>query len=451
MRSSLVVLCAVLTIAGCREGDGPADPSVTDARVYLASSPNGAQIIVDDRNTGQTTPDTVALRRGDRSVVLRLDSAGFTYEYAFILEVERTDEVGEVTLPLGVRCLTAGGTCFQAARRHRDAANLRFATSAVGSLFHWGGSGSGIFWPAATQNSYASAGIPLFGAEFDGDSAGMGMYDQALLVGRPAPRVTVSGGGFRLEQEAWVLPQPAGLSSPTSLRGILIGQEIIGRDDIEGVLVLRLTYRNVSDDPLVHLFAPHIPDAAVTYTNAWIGFALDADIGAAADDWLSYDADMDMVFAYDADFATAFVGADADAPGLVGLRVLEAPAGTNVMLNSWSSGFDWNAGRSGEHAGFGMLSGSSVFAPAHAHTKIGHLPPAIGDIRMSVTAGPITLEPGAEVRIVIAVAVAPPVAGTFTSGVTVSPGDPLDTSRQLYNVAGILRARMTAAEALAGI
>jgi hypothetical protein len=76
------------------------------------------------------------------------------------------------------------------------------------------------------------------------------------------------------------------------------------------------------------------------------------------------------------------------------------------------------------------------------------MPPTTGDVRMSVTAGPLTLAPGDEARIVIAVAIAPPVGGTFTSGVVMQPGDPFDTSRPLYLTAADLRAKINAAAAV---
>ena len=447
MRRRIALFCMITLLAGCREGDGPADPSITDAQVYLTSSPNGADISIDNRATGQTTPDTVGLRRGDRAIALRLDTAGLTYSYGFILQVEDTDSVPLVEVPLGLQCLTSGGTCFQGARRHHDAAGIRFATSAVGSLFHWGGSGSGIFWPSSLQNSYASAGMPMFAAIADGDTLSLGMYDQSMLVGRPLPQATTAAGEFRLEQQAWILPPPSSLVRATALRGILIEEEVVARDDTEGVLLVRLTFRNVSDDPLVHRYAPRIPDAPVTYTDAWIGFALDPDIGSAGDDWLSYDVDTNTVFAYDSDFLAPFAGSEGNAPGLLGMRVLESPPGTGVMLNSWYNDFDWSAGRPGEQAGYGVLSGTREFGPEHPHPQIGHMPAVPGDLRMSVAAGPLTLAPGDDAQIVVAVAIAAP-AAPFTSGEVLAPGDPLDSGRALNSVAANLYARMLAAEGI---
>jgi hypothetical protein len=353
-----------------------------------------------------------------------------------------------VLLPVGMQCTAAGGSCFAAARQHNDAAGIRFAVSAVGSLFHWGGSGQGILWPSSSTNGYASSGMPIFAGLALDVPVALGVYDQFMLVGRPAPSLTRTGGLYRLEQRAWILPPLSGLVHPTTVRGVLIEEEVLAHDDLSGVIVMRLTFRNISDDVLVHRFASHIPAAPVTYTNAWIGFAIDPDIGSADDDWLSYDLDLDMVFAYDADFSESFAGPDAGSPGLLGMRVLEAPAGTSVMLNSWSVTGDWSAGSLTEENGYLILSGDASYEPDHAHPRIGHMPPDSRDVRMSVTAGPLTLAPGDEARIVVAIALAPPSSGTFTSGTVMAPGDPIDTGRPLYGVAANLRARMSAAETM---
>jgi hypothetical protein len=69
-------------------------------------------------------------------------------------------------------------------------------------------------------------------------------------------------------------------------------------------------------------------------------------------------------------------------------------------------------------------------------------------MRVSVTAGPLTLAPGEQAEIVLAVAFARPASGTYQSGTLVAPGDPFDTNRALYSIAALLRERMVAAQAL---
>jgi hypothetical protein len=460
MRRGTLYLLLLLLTGACRESDGPADPGANSPRILLTSSPNGAEITVDDRATGRTTPDTIQLRVGDRRLELRLDLADFSYTYSAILRVERSDEVPEIELPLALQCGTGTMACVTAARRYHDAGGLRFAASGTGSMFYATGTGQGVFYPAGTSNSYVSSGMPVIAARAStGDRpVANGVFDHHALAGRPIPLTTREGAAFGLTQQAWIAPPLNAALTANTVRAIEVRQQVIARDDVDGVLVVRVEFRNISDAPLIRAYAPHMPDGPVTYADAWIGYAIDADIGSAGDDWVSYDPAMDMVFTYDAHFSeAAFAGDAATAPGLVGLRVLRAPANTTVLLNSWrvcpsnqscSNAGDWVVGSLNEAKGHGMLSGSSVYAPAHADPRIGHLPPEPADLRMSVTAGPLTLAPGGSVEIVIALAIAPPRNGTFTSGSLASPGDPLDTGRALYQVAADLRDRMSAAEGL---
>jgi hypothetical protein len=79
---------------------------------------------------------------------------------------------------------------------------------------------------------------------------------------------------------------------------------------------------------------------------------------------------------------------------------------------------------------------------------VGHLPVSAGDVRIVATVGPLQLAPGDSARVVLAVALALPTPGTYTSGTSLPPGNPDDTNRQMYRVAGQLRDRLTAAAAL---
>jgi hypothetical protein len=119
--------------------------------------------------------------------------------------------------------------------------------------------------------------------------------------------------------------------------------------------------------------------------------------------------------------------------------MLEAPEGAIVVLNGWASqgagSADWFAGRSNERLGWNMLSGLRPFAPAHADRRIGHLPTAPGDMRLTVSAGPLRLAPGDSAAVTIAVMLAEPVPNTFTTGVQFDPGNPTDRTRTLYATA----------------
>jgi hypothetical protein len=92
-----------------------------------------------------------------------------------------------------------------------------------------------------------------------------------------------------------------------------------------------------------------------------------------------------------------------------------------------------------------MLSGLRPFAPAHADRRIGHLPMAPGDMRLSVSAGPLRLAPGDSAAVTVAVVLAEPAPNTFTTGVQFDPGNPTDRTRALYTTAQQLFARAAAA------
>jgi hypothetical protein len=452
MRVIGVMLAAAVLVGGCRESDGPTGPRTGGARVFITSEPSGARIIVDGDDTRQRTPDTVAGFSGEHDVQVRLDTAGVTYEYNVLISVDARDTVvHRVHGPLSRQCAFSLDLtdCYERLHKYRTGADIRFALNPLGSIFLHNGSGGGAFWPSATSNSYMSGGIPVFTALVSGRAVSLGAYDHGYLAGRPAPVSTSATGSATLRQPAWVLPPTRQhLALVATVRGIEIREEITTADNVSGVVLIRLTFRNITDTP-EYLVADPVLETGITYTDAYIGLALDPDIGEADDDWLSYDADLDMAFAYDARFAeSGFTGGSATAPGLVGLRALRAPIGTTVILNGWNNRADWIAGTTTEAAGFGMLSGRSVFEPAHEHPRIGHLPPEQGDLRLSVTAGPLTLAPGAQAEIVLAVAFAPPATSTFVSGTLVPPGDPLDVGRALYRIAAPLRERMVAAQSL---
>ncbi|HEY8509709.1 MAG TPA: hypothetical protein VIL32_15200, partial [Steroidobacteraceae bacterium] len=102
---------------------------------------------------------------------------------------------------------------------------------------------------------------------------------------------------------------------------------------------------------------------------------------------------------------------------------------------------DWAAGTLSERGGYSMLSGLRALQPDHPGQFIGHVPSAAGDYRMLVGAGPVTLEPGDSTAIMVAVIIAPPVEGEFTSGEAVPPGTPDATDRQILRIAGTLLER----------
>jgi hypothetical protein len=437
-RLGLTLLLAA-SLWGCREGDGPLVPG--DARVSVASDPPGARILLDGRHTGLRTPDTVRGLSRRHDVAARLDTLGIAY--GFLAQVVASaDELAEVFGPLVMRCGTE--VCWDQHHRLHSPFRIRFATNPVGALFLRAGRGGGLFWPAQSSHSYVSGGMPVFAALTDArDTVALGVYDQRYLAGRPTPTTTSDGARFDLTQSTWVLPPVEALTYRTA-RGIEVEQHASAVAAAEDVVIVRLVFRNISRSRAYRAVDPIVPSAGVSYDAAYIGFALDPDIGGPANDWVSYAPGLDLVFAYSSNLRVMEFGGDARAaPGLVGLRMLDAPDGATVVLNGWAHGggaghTDWRAGSANERAGWGMLSGLQPYAPAHAHRRIGHLPPVPGDVRISISAGPVRLHPGDEAEITFALLLAAPVPDTYTSGTPVEPGDPFDGARTIARVAGNL-------------
>lgn len=329
---------------------------------------------------------------------------------------------------------------------------MTFATNSLGATFLYDAGGDGLFYPKGTRNSYTSGGMPVFAATVGGDTLSLGVYDEPYLAGRPAPEESQPEGGLGWRETSWVIP-PFDLLQFATIRGLRIDQQLVSVPSLEGVAVLRIVFRNITADPLYSLVDPIIPTSGLVFNDVFIGYALDPDIGLATDDMLSYEPDLGMVFAYDSKFDEAgFDGGWNVQPALVGLRILETPPGTRIVLNGYANqqgvSLDWHAGDLSEPTGWGMLSGTIVYSPVSSDPRIGHLPPLPGDARIMVSAGPLTLAPGDSAAITLAVVVAPPVPTTFTSGQAVDPGDPLNPARQIHRVAGTLFQQAQAAEAL---
>ena len=462
MRRDLVLLLAGLAaVSGCREADRPAGP-VFGGRVAVDSDPQGAVIYVDTTRRAETTPDTLDdVPVGTRIIGAWRDSAGVQYGFAMRVEVPREGLV-EVSGPLLARCFDTG--CYADIVQQYTVNSMRFATTPTGRLFYVDGSDGGLYWPSTT-NSYLATGTPIFAGVSSATSreVATGAYayqiDETIyeyLAGRPAPQVEQTAEQFSLTQTSWVLP-PGTLVMASTVRGLEITQQVIGRADPDGVLLVRLTFRNITNDPLYRRMDP-VPEGGVTYTDAYIGFALDPDIGGAEDDLVSYDPSLGLAFAYDSDFKEpGFTAGWADRPGLVGLRLLEAPPGTSPLLTAWPRPADWYSGVIGpvdEEDGWWWLAGRqheiSGAYPDHPDGRIGFAPTSANDYRIAVSAGPLTLAPGDSARLTVAVVIAEPRAGTFTPGQPMSPGDPLDTSRAIYRVAEALRQRAIAAADLVG-
>jgi hypothetical protein len=441
--SKLVIVAALLLItAGCKDDGETLEPG-ENTRVEITSDPDGASIELNDVATGRTTPSTIFDIIGRQRILVRLDRDGIGYGYRTEVDV-RGDSLHRVTGPLMFRC--SNTICLLQASRNRDLGRLRISTQANGALFTKSGSGEGLLWPIGSSNSYASVGLPMIAMlSAARDTLALGIYDIDYLAGRPEPVLSTTTDRTTLLQSTWIVPPITVINSnmPT-VRGIEVEEELIGSPNSD-VAFLKLTFRNITDRESYRAADPVVPAGGLHFDQVYLGFALDADIGRADDDMVTYEPALEMVYTYDSNFLEEiFNSANAGMPGLLGLKLVQAPTGAvATVLNAWPSTFgvgsgDWSAGTNTERGGFSMLSGFRSLEPDHPGRLVGHAPTTPNDFRMSVSAGPVTLAPGQSASITVAIIIASPVAGEFTSGQTVAPGNPSVDDRQIRRVAGTL-------------
>jgi hypothetical protein len=436
MRRTLLLLTLVL--AGCQRGDAIFGGS-DDVRVLVLSDPPGARIVVDGRETGFHTPDTLRGLVGRHDITPRIDTGGVTYAYNARLSIPAEAGLTVVTGPLLLRCFEP--VCYERLSRFHTGNGFRMGVNPAGMLFHRTSSGgNGLFWPVESGDSYVSIGMPMIAGVLNGrDTVALGIYDTPYLAGRPFLQLDEGTDSLGVVQSTWIVP-PASLLARATVRGIEVREELLSDVSTPNAAVVRLVFRNNSADASYRTVDPVVGDNGATMTDVYIGFALDPDIGAINDDLLSYAPELDMVFAYDANFLeSGFSTARRARPGLVGLAVLESPAGSQIVLNGWpavaNNAADWVAGGSTERAGWYNLSGTRVFEPDHPLREIGYLPEQPGDIRISVSAGPLLLVPGDSAIITVAILFAEPMTGSYESGTVVVPGNPTDPARPLAIIA----------------
>lgn len=440
----LIAAAAVISAAisgGCVDSRSRPTAPVFGTLAVL-SDPSGADIIVDGRSLGTTTPDTVGgVPAGPHLLQLSLQigaSEFFAWEDSVVVPEERM---------LTVDAALEGGC-------HRDCPFLidvgridcRVNTAGdtcAGAFF----SQPALRWPGPTGGAYAAGGRLLVAAILGADAGDLAGDTVATQVFRLAwtgrrPVALSSGGGRQtLEREYWA----TGLFTGSSLLGLSVRETALAVDSagVEDVLFIHYQVENVSADERYRQLHPIIPPGGYTFGSLYLGFGLDADVGAAADDLGTVEPGLNLAFMYDADFSDAELGAAADRPALVGLVTLEPPAGAaERTLTLWRSADDWDNGSRHDFAWrllAGRLGAGDPIAD-HPSPDIGFQPTQPADYRLIEAHGPLQLAPGESVTLTVALVLAGPVAGSFTPGQLVPPGDPESATRQILAVAADLRA-----------
>lgn len=351
-----------------------------------------------------------------------------------------------------------------------------------------GATGIGAAWPATTTaDQYVSQGKLLvaatLGPDIGGSAAGAHVAMSLYEPGDYSPHVRlapVAGDSSRYFSEVWtdarhVPIYPA--STPTlgdlDRAGQNFGLSVrityaIPQNLPDGVLV-RYDLTNISATDSFRFVHPEEPAAGHTLQNVYLVPFVDPNIGASTAAALTGQAEVgddnatvfpqdSLLAAYDAAFSVpspnfSSSGGNQQRPGLVGLRLVQGPAGTSARALLLTNGNVLSyATPAAEATTFQYLTGGRANGIPAGCTAVGGSggvdallcsSETATDIRMGWSVGPIaSLAPGQSTSITVALIFASPVAGTFTSGTVVAPENSslASTTRQIYDVAGDLRA-----------
>jgi hypothetical protein len=443
-----LVLLACTGLFGCGDSSQPSGPAAT-VKIFVDSDPRGGTITLDGTATTQTTPDTLrAVTNADHDVGAQVTKNGLIYGSA--VHVTKGAIPASVILPLIARCGSV--SCVSSATSFTNSGAMKFGVNALGPLFtNNPTAGGGLLWPSTSHNNYASFGAPVFASIPTGSSTPVGLgvytytadYPVPYWAGRTIAPPLIDPLAIA-HPASWIVAPPAWQALNT-IRGLEIVQEVSASPLVSDALIIRVVFRNITNLASYRAVDPAVPSAGIIYDQAYLGFALDPDIGDPTDDYVTYAPNQNMVFAYDSDFRENAFEVDSDRPGLLGLQLLSAPAGTKVVLNSWPIAvgnvlLDWQPGNANESFGYNVLARTTtpLLQYTSSDTRIGNVGTTFGDYRMSVSAGPVRLAPGDSAVIKVAVMIAPPVQGTFVSTRDMPPGDPTDPNRPIMKTAATL-------------
>lgn len=431
-------MLATAVAVACSDRSRPTVPLFGDLTVI--SDPAGAEISIDGVDRDRVTPATLlGVEAGSRVVDLVLNPGSgevFAWSDSVMVPEEELDTVD---------ALLQGGcarNCPFLLDRSRIQCRVTGRGDTCATVFF--DAVSALQWPGSSGGDYGAGGRLLLagrieGGEQAGDTIATQVYDVAWVGRRPVSELT-SGRLQMSESEYWGAARYNG----ESLLGLQVTQTnlVVDSAAVEDVLFVHFVIENVSDDERYRRLYPWVPVGGLTYQSLYVGFGLDADVGSSQDDLGTFDPSLDLSFIYDASFQDSELGEYADRPALVGLVNVEVPASASERrFTMWRSEDDWD---DGDRHGFGwrILAGRlNAGDPIDDHpaAEIGHQGSQPDDYRVTETTGPIRLEPGASIELTVALLLAEPVAGTYTPGTVVAPGDPTDPNRLILEIAGDLR------------
>jgi hypothetical protein len=339
----------------------------------------------------------------------------------------------------------------------------------------------GMSWPADTvDNQYLSQAKLLVGAVLGPDAPAARAGDTlAMALFRGGDYSTrhylapVGADSSRWQSEVWTDMRRVPLSgrTPPALNaddrvgdnfGLAVRTTFYQPATFPNALFVRFDVRNVSAEPDFRRAHPEEPVGGHTLHDVYLTPVLDPAIACGLPNGCSIGEDRDdnatafaadsLLVAYDEEFSVPeFTGGYATAPGLLGLRLIDGPAGTSAKAVLFDGGLTPDfLTPTLEHSAYRLLSGgragSITGCADDAPAALVCAPETRSDIRMGWSVGPVaTLAPGDSTHLVVALLFAPPEPGTFTSGTAIAPGNTsaqslADTTRAIYAVAARLRA-----------
>lgn len=342
---------------------------------------------------------------------------------------------------------------------------------------HVGGS-----WPAdslaSNANEYIAHGKLLIGATVGGKKVATAFYDAGDYSPRRRLHVIPSDSST-FQAEVWtdvrhvpLYPDSSPKLAPNDRIGQLLGLSVRSTYVLpsaqKNVLFVRFDITNISDSPDYRRVHPNEPVGGHTINNVYLAPLIDPDIGgirvvngSRIDDSIDDNATVfpadSLVIAYDQAFAVpAFGGGYDTKPGLVGMRLIEVPVGTQARALLLDGPTNLTYGLSPgeatlEDSTYDVISGGRTGDRSNCTKsslalicKEGGNAESAHDVRIGWSLGPIaSIAPGQPpVSLTVAIIFAPPTPGTFTSGSGIMPqnADPTSTTRPIYSVAGEIRA-----------
>ena len=482
-------MALVIAITGCWDAVvEPGGPVTIKFVTPAVPGPSGSSastgyVVMDAVDTVLVPSDSlVGVARTEHTFSAYLDAAYMASSFGLRIDPAGTTAIIPLSLPLACRLFaTDWRACYgRNAIRWSQHERIWCPAGDVGEFCsgYPDQYGAGVSWPAdEVDNLYVAhakllvaatlgAGAPPSAA---GDTVAMALFRPGDYGPRRLFRAI--GDSARWQSEVWTdarhLPLPSGgaptLSPedrPDANLGLAVRITWYEPTEHPNALFVRFDVRNVSADVDYRRVHANEPESGHTIENVYLVPTVDPDIACTlrscspyerTDDNATLFAADSLLVAYDEHFAVPeFVGGYAAAPGLVGLRLIDAPAGASSkgLVFDPSTTPDFltttlervsyrllSAGRAGS------VNGCTDFAP-HALVCA---PETGSDIRMGWSVGPISsLAPGDSTHLTVALLFASP-TGTFTSGSAVPPRNLSaaafgDDTRPIYGIAGSLRA-----------